>query len=96
MLVLTRKVDESLVINDDIVITVLSIEGEKVKIGIKAPRDVTVLRLELAEAIEEQNQIAEQLATQPESANFDELRRFLAKEISGNDKSQEETVVSSD
>lgn len=96
MLVLTRKVDESLVINDDIVITVLSIEGEKVKIGIKAPRDVTVLRLELAEAIEEQNQIAEQLATQPESANFDELRRFLANEISGNGKSQEETVVSSD
>jgi carbon storage regulator len=96
VLVLTRKVDESLVINDDIVITVLSIEGEKVKIGIKAPRDVTVLRLELAEAIEEQNQIAEQLATQPESANFDELRRFLANEISGNGKSQEETVVSSD
>ena len=47
MLILSRKQEESIVIRDDIVITILAIEGDKVKIGIQAPRDVQVYRQEL-------------------------------------------------
>jgi len=82
MLVLTRKRDESLVINDNIVVTVLAIEGDKVKIGITAPREITVLRHELWQAMNEQRQIAEQLAGKTESPGFEELRRFLANDDS--------------
>ncbi len=44
MLILTRKVGESLLIGDDISITILNIRGNQVKIGIKAPKDVSVHR----------------------------------------------------
>ena len=48
MLVLTRKLDESIRISDNIKITVLRIKGNTVRIGIEAPRDVRVIRTELA------------------------------------------------
>lgn len=47
MLVLTRKSNQSIMIGDDIEITVLSIMGEKVRIGIQAPRDIPVFRTEV-------------------------------------------------
>ena len=47
MLVLSRKVEQGLVVGDNIVVTVLSIEGDRVKLGIVAPRSVSVLRDEL-------------------------------------------------
>jgi len=50
MLVLTRKLDESIRISDNIKITVLRIKGNTVRIGIEAPRDVRVIRTELASA----------------------------------------------
>jgi carbon storage regulator len=78
MLVLTRRIDESLVIDDRIIITVLGVEGEKVKIGITAPREVTVLRQELWQAIKEQNQLAKDLSTRPEPTTFEELRKMIA------------------
>jgi carbon storage regulator len=80
MLVLTRRSNESLVINNDIVITILSIEGDKVKVGITAPREIAVLRKELWEAINDQNKIAEMLTSNPESAAFEDLRKFLSEE----------------
>ncbi len=80
MLVLTRRIDESLVIGDNIVITILGIEGERVKIGITAPREVQVLRQELWQAIREQEQIAQRLA-QASPENFKALRQFLAEEV---------------
>ena len=80
MLVLTRRTDESLVINNDIVITILAIDGDKVKVGIAAPREITVLRKELWDAINDQNKIAELLSNNPEPASFDELRKFLTEE----------------
>ena len=47
MLVLTRKSNQSLMIGDDIEVTVLSIMGEKVRIGIQAPREIPVFRKEV-------------------------------------------------
>lgn len=51
MLVLTRKKDESIVIDDDIIITIIEIRRDKVRLGIKAPKEVAVHRLEVYEAI---------------------------------------------
>jgi carbon storage regulator len=51
MLVLSRKKNESIVINTDIVITVVEIRGDKVRLGIVAPKDVPVHREEVYEAI---------------------------------------------
>jgi carbon storage regulator len=56
MLVLSRKKDESVVINGNIVVTVAGIRGDKVRLGIQAPADVPVHRLEVWEAIQRENQ----------------------------------------
>lgn len=50
MLVVTRKPDESLIISDNIEITVLEISKDRVKIGISAPKDVKIIRSELRDA----------------------------------------------
>jgi carbon storage regulator len=60
MLVLSRKTNESIVIGDDIQIKVISIEGDMVRLGIEAPRDVGVYRKEIYITIKEQNQQASQ------------------------------------
>ena len=54
MLVLSRKKDESIIINDHIRVTVVEIRGDKVRLGIDAPKDVTVHRQEVYEAIQKQ------------------------------------------
>ncbi|MEL7497171.1 MAG: carbon storage regulator CsrA [Planctomycetota bacterium] len=51
MLVLSRKKNESIVINDDITIVVVEIRGDKVRLGIEAPKEVPVHRREVYEAI---------------------------------------------
>lgn len=53
MLVLTRKTDQSIMIGDEIEVSILSVSGDKVRIGIDAPRDVAVFRTEVYEAIDE-------------------------------------------
>ena len=58
MLILTRKRQQSIVINDTIVLTVLAVDGDRVKLGINAPSDVTVLREEVQRAVREENQRA--------------------------------------
>ena len=60
MLVLTRKSNQSIMIGDDIEVSVLSIMGEKVRIGIQAPRDIPVFRKEVY--LEIQQERAAQLA----------------------------------
>jgi carbon storage regulator len=54
MLVLTRKSNQSIMIGDDVEISVLSIMGEKVRVGISAPRDVPVFRKEVYLEIQEE------------------------------------------
>jgi carbon storage regulator len=53
MLVLTRKTNQSIMIGDDIEVSILSVSGDKVRIGIEAPRDVAVFRQEVYEVIDE-------------------------------------------
>ncbi len=56
MLVLTRHKDESIIIGDDIEITIIDVRGDKVRLGINAPREVSVHRKEVYEAIQREIQ----------------------------------------
>ena len=58
MLVVTRKTDESLIISDSIEITVLEIGKDKVKIGVNAPKEVKIIRSELKDARQTNEQAA--------------------------------------
>jgi carbon storage regulator len=61
MLVLSRTRDESIIIGDNVVVTVVDVRGDKVKLGIEAPQDVSVHRREVYEAIRRENQQAAKL-----------------------------------
>lgn len=56
MLVLSRKKNESIVINDDITIVVVEIRGDKVRLGVEAPKEVPVHRREVYDAIKRSEQ----------------------------------------
>lgn len=58
MLVLTRKPDQSIMVGNDIEITILEVRGEQVRLGIRAPRHITVHRKEVYEQIRLENQKA--------------------------------------
>jgi len=58
MLVLTRKLGESITIGDDIRLTIIAVKGNQVKIGIEAPADVTVHRAEVYTRVVDENQKA--------------------------------------
>jgi len=60
MLVLSRKKNESIIICDNITVTVIEIRGDKVRLGIEAPKDVTVHRREVYEAIQNQSRSQDQ------------------------------------
>lgn len=53
MLILTRKVGESLLIGDDVSITILNVRGNQVKIGVKAPKEISVHREEIYQRIKQ-------------------------------------------
>jgi carbon storage regulator len=57
MLVLSRKKNESIIINDVITVTVVEIRGDKVRLGIDAPKDVSVHRREVYDAIQTQRRL---------------------------------------
>lgn len=86
MLVLSRKINETILIDDNIVVTILDCEGDKVKIGISAPKEVSIYRQELWEAMAAQDSIAEKLANGDEPESFRILRRLLAEEITGDEE----------
>ena len=61
MLVLSRQRDESIMIGDNIVVTIVDIRGDKVRLGINAPTEIPVHRQEVYEAIQRENVRASQL-----------------------------------
>ena len=63
MLVLSRTRDESIVIGDNVVITIVDVRGDKVRLGIEAPGEVPVHRQEVYEAIQRENRKTGQLQT---------------------------------
>ena len=58
MLVLTRRTSEGIMIGDEIEIKILDVSGEKVRVGIDAPREINVYRTEVFERIESESQFA--------------------------------------
>ena len=67
MLVLSRHRDESIMIGDDVVVTIVDIRGDKVRLGIQAPHDIPVHRQEVYEAIKRENERASRM--QPAEAH---------------------------
>jgi len=87
MLVLARKVNESIMIGDDVELIVIDIKGDQVKLGIKAPKKVTVHRKEIYDEIQQENIAAVSSEFKPEALR--ELSDFFErekKERDGNDK----------
>jgi carbon storage regulator len=54
MLILTRRVGETLVVGDDVTVTVLGVKGNQVRLGVNAPKDVTVHREEIYQRIQQE------------------------------------------
>ncbi|MCU4185047.1 carbon storage regulator CsrA [Acidiferrimicrobium sp. IK] len=74
MLVLTRSANQSIVIGHDIVLTVLEVRGDQVRIGIDAPREIQVHRMEVFQALQEANRQAAESA-----GDLDALQQLAAK-----------------
>ncbi|WP_028586876.1 carbon storage regulator CsrA [Desulfocurvus vexinensis] len=64
MLILTRRPGESIYLGDDIKLTVLSVQGKQIKIGLEVPDDMPVYREEVYLRVQEQNKLALQLTDQ--------------------------------
>jgi carbon storage regulator len=69
MLVLTRRPGESIIIGDNIVITIIEIKGGQVRVGVDAPRSIDVYREEIYEQVRQENLAA--------IANVDEIRKAV-------------------
>ncbi len=80
MLVISRKINESITIGDNITVTVLGIEGDRIKICIEAPRELIILRQEIFQAVQDQVKIQELLAEESKPESLDQLRKLLVSE----------------
>lgn len=74
MLVLSRRVGESVVIGDDVVVTVLEVRGDVIRVGVDAPRSIAVHRSEILTALAESNRAA----ASPDESVVADLSRLLA------------------
>ena len=83
MLILSRRAGESLTIGDDIVVTIVAINGNQIRLGIAAPREVRVLREEIYRAMQEENRAAATAA----SESREKLERAL-KQVQGKAKEE--------
>ncbi len=78
MLVLSRNRDETIVINDDIEITIVDVRGDRVRLGIAAPRDVQVHRKEVYDAIKCENTDASRIGVEDLRMADNNLRRLAS------------------
>ncbi|NLY74099.1 MAG: carbon storage regulator CsrA [Firmicutes bacterium] len=74
MLVLTRKLNESIMVGDNVKITIVDVKGDQVKLGITAPREVAVHREEVYREIQKENQLAAAA-----KANLEQLSKMFQK-----------------
>jgi carbon storage regulator len=74
MLILSRKLNEKIMIGDDVSISIIEIRGDQVKLGVDAPRSVKVFRREVFDAIMEENLAAVDSNTQLPDVNLGVLR----------------------
>lgn len=81
MLVLARKINESIMIGDDIEVVVIDIKGDQVKLGIRAPKNITVHRKEIYEEIQQENIAALGSEFKPETLR--DLSDFFTREKEG-------------
>lgn len=77
MLVLSRQKDESIMIGDDVEITIVDVRGDKVRLGITAPRDIPVHRREIYDAI--QREKSEKTKTEKENSEREETEKKAEK-----------------
>ena len=66
MLILTRRIGETLMIGDEVTVTVLGVKGNQVRLGVNAPKDVAVHREEIYEKINQQNGAQDNNSEMPE------------------------------
>jgi carbon storage regulator len=79
MLVLSRKKGQSIVIQENIEITILEVEGDVIKIGISAPKEVQIMRKELLVSVQESNRdaVAQQVDVQSLSDQLKKIRKIF-------------------
>ena len=80
MLVLTRRAEEKIKIGDNIIVSILSVDGSVVKIGIDAPKEVTILRMEVLEQIKSEN-IEAAMGVKDIAKAVDLFKKKMSKEL---------------
>jgi carbon storage regulator len=75
MLILSRKINEKVIIGDDISVSIIEIRGDQVRLGIDAPKKVKVFRQEVFDAIMAENKAASKSATQIPQVDFKQPKK---------------------